>query len=312
MASADPSRAQAATIYDQIAPGRGLVIMATAFMIMSLTDGVAKFLAEDIPPGQVAWGRFLFQSMLTVPIVIAATGWRSLVPGRAFLNAFRGVLMAVGTAMFFIGLKKIPLVDSAAIFFILPFILTILSVLVEGERVGWRRWLAIVIGFGGALMVIQPSFDAFGLFALFPAASAVSFGFYMLLNRRLRGTGSAMALQTFGGLCGMLTLTLLLVIGSYAGLPEFSIVAPTMAQWGLLAGIGAFAATGHFMMILAFRYTTPAVLAPTQYAQIFSSTAFGYFVFGNFPDLGKWIGIAIVIACGIYIFWRETRARARG
>lgn len=312
MANADRPPRPAASIYDQIAPGRGLIIMATGFMIMSLTDGVAKILAETVPPGEVAWARFFFQSMLTVPIVVAATGWRSLVPDRIFANALRGVLMAGGTAAFFIGLKKIPLADSAAIFFILPFVLTILSVLVERERVGWRRWLAIVIGFGGALLVIQPSFDEFGLFALFPAASAVSFAFYMLLNRRLRGSGSAMALQTFAGLSGMVTLALLLALGSLVGASEFTIVAPTLTQWAMLAGMGAFAALGHYLMIMAFRYTTPAVLAPTQYTQIFSSTAFGYFVFGNFPDLGKWIGIAIIIACGIYIFWRETRVRARG
>lgn len=311
MAPANRSLSHSPTRYDQSAPGRGLTIMASAFMIMSLTDGVAKFLAETVSPGEIAWARFFFQSALTIPLVVAASGWRSLIPYRVVANILRGVLMASGTAMFIIGLKKIPLADSAAIFFILPFLLTILSVIFEGERVGWRRWMAIFIGFGGALLVIQPDFKEFGLFALFPAGSAVCFAFYMILNRRLRGTGSAMTLQTFGSLSGMVTLAVLLFVGSLIGAPEFTIVSPTPVQWGLLAGIGAFAALGHFMMIVAFRYTTPAVLAPTQYTQIFSATAFGYAVFGNFPDIGQWIGISIVIACGVYIFWRETRARAR-
>lgn len=298
--------------HDRAAPGLGLVLMATGFMLMSLNDGVAKFVGESVPPGEVAWARFFFQSILAVPMVVIATGWRSLIPQRPLANAFRGVLLSSATAMFFIGLKKIPLADSAAIFFIMPFLLTILSVVVDREHVGWRRWTAIAIGFSGALLVIQPSFEAFGLFALFPAGAAACLAVFMLLNRRLRGTGSGMALQAVAGLSGTLALTILLVVGTQIGIPDFSFVAPSPGQWGLLAGMGAFAAFGHYLMIVAFRYATPAVLAPTQYAQIVSATAFGYVVFGNFPDIGQWIGIAIVIGCGIYIFWRETRIIGRG
>jgi drug/metabolite transporter (DMT)-like permease len=311
MTPADRTQHHSPTIRDRAAPGLGLVLMASGFVIMSLTDGVAKFLADNVPPGEVAWARFLFQSILAVPLVVAATGWRSLIPYRPAANALRGVLLSTATAMFFIGLKKIPLADSAAIFFILPFLLTILSVIVDRERVGWRRWTAITIGFSGALLVIQPSFDEFGLFALFPAGAAANLSIFMMLNRRLRGTGSAMALQAFAGLAGTATLTAMLFVGSLVGAPEFTIVAPTLAQWGLLAGMGAFAALGHYLMIVAFRYATPAVLAPTQYAQIVSATAFGYLVFGNFPDFGQWIGIAVVVACGVYVFWRETRVMSQ-
>lgn len=129
MTPADRTQHHSPTIRDRAAPGLGLVLMASGFVIMSLTDGVAKFLADNVPPGEVAWARFLFQSILAVPLVVAATGWRSLIPYRPAANALRGVLLSTATAMFFIGLKKIPLADSAAIFFILPFLLTILSVL---------------------------------------------------------------------------------------------------------------------------------------------------------------------------------------
>ena len=117
-------------------------------------------------------------------------------------------------------------------------------------------------------------------------------------------------MQAFAGLSGMVCLTLLLVGGSIAGISDFTIVSPTLPQWGLLATMGAIAALGHSLMIVAFRYATPVVLAPTQYTQIISSTIFGFVVFGDFPDLGKWIGIAIIIACGVYVFRRETRVKA--
>jgi len=292
-------------------PARGLILMSIGIMLMPLTDGVAKFLSATIPPGEVAWGRFLFQALLTTPIVIALTGWRSLIPKQIWANALRGVLMAGGTTLFFIGLTRIPLADSVAIFFIQPFVLTILAVIFERERVGWRRWLAIAIGFGGAILVIRPSFAEFGPYALLPAISAVSFACFMLLNRRLRGTGGVIAMQGFASIAATVTMTLILVLGTSIGVESISFVAPTATEWGIIAGIGAFAALGHSLMVVAFRYTTPAVLAPTQYLQIISSTAFGFFVFGDFPDTGKWAGIAIIIACGIYIFWRETRRRPR-
>ena len=310
MAPANHSATPASLVHDRHAPGLGLLIMTTGFMIMTLTDGVAKFLTSEVPAGEIAWGRFFFQSLITLPLVIAISGWRSVVPRQIFGNVMRGLLMAGTTALTFIALKKLPLADFVAIFFIQPFLLTILGAVVEREKVGWRRWLAIVIGFGGALLVIQPSFAEFGLFSLLPVAAAVLFAIFMLLNRRLRGSGSAIAMQTFAGLTGMVSLAILLVGGSIAGVADFTIVIPTLPQWGLLAMMGAIAALGHSLMIVAFRYATPVVLAPTQYSQIISSTIFGFFVFGDFPDLGKWVGIVIIIACGIYVFRRETRVKA--
>ena len=311
MAAADRPFTSASTAHDRHAPGLGLIIMATGFMIMTLTDGVAKFLTSELPAGEIAWGRFFFQTLLALPLVVATTGWRSVVPRHVFANVMRGLLMAGTTALTFIALKKLPLADFVAIFFLQPFLLTILSTIVEREKVGWRRWLAIVIGFGGAILVIQPSFVEFGLVSLLPVAAAVLFAIFMLLNRRLRSSGGAMAMQAFAGLSGMVSLTILLVVGHFAGVSDFAIVNPTLPQWGLLAMMGAIAALGHSLMIIAFRYATPVVLAPTQYTQIISSTVFGLVVFGNFPDLGKWIGIAIIIACGIYVFRRETRAKAK-
>jgi drug/metabolite transporter (DMT)-like permease len=292
--------------------GLGLTILATGYVIMSLTDGVAKILTADIAPGEIAWARYFFQGMLAAPFVVAATGWRSLIPGQVFGNLVRGVLTASGSAMTFIALKKMPLADAAAIFFIQPFLLTILSAIFERERVGWRRWSAIAIGFAGALLVIQPSFSEFGFYALLPAGSAACFAAFMLLNRRLRFSGTAMSLQAFSSLAGSVVLTLLLVVGSTAEVPAFTFVAPTPSQWMLLAAFGGCAAVGHYLMVIAFRYATAAVLAPTAYVQILSATAFGYIAFGDFPNLTKWVGIAIIVVCGIYVFHRETRVRSGG
>jgi drug/metabolite transporter (DMT)-like permease len=291
-------------------PGLGLSLLATGYVIMSITDGVAKLLTAEIAPGEIAWARYFFASVLAIPVVIAITGWRSLVPKRFLANLLRGVMIGSGSAMTFIALQKIPLADAAAIFFIQPFILTILSVIFEGEKVGWRRWSAIAIGFAGALLVIQPSFAEFGFYALLQAASAACFAGFMLLNRRLRDTGPPLSLQAFSSLAGALVLSLMLITGSVVDIPVFTFTMPTAQQWAILAAFGGSAAVGHSLMVIAFRYATPAVVAPTAYVQIIAATIFGYFVFGDFPNLMKWIGIAIIVACGIYVFRRETRVKA--
>jgi drug/metabolite transporter (DMT)-like permease len=291
-------------------PGLGLTLLATGYVIMSLTDGVAKFLTAEFAPGEIAWARYSFMATLTLPFVVAINGWRSLLPDRIVANLMRGVLIGLGSAMTFIALQKIPLADSVAIFFIQPFLLSILSMIFEHEKVGWRRWSAIVIGFGGALLVIQPTFAEFGPYALLQAASAACFAGFMLLNRRLRDTGPVMSLQAFSSLTGAVVLTLLLVGGSVADIPTFTFVMPTAPQWAMLAAFGGCAAIGHSLMVLAFRYATPAVIAPTAYVQIISATVFGYVVFGDFPNLKTWIGIVIIVSCGIYVFHRETRVKA--
>jgi drug/metabolite transporter (DMT)-like permease len=291
-------------------PGLGLALLAIGYVIMSITDGVAKLLTSEIAPGEIAWARYVFASLLAVSVVIVVNGWRTLLPKRFLANLFRGVMIGSGSAMTFIALQKIPLADAAAIFFIQPFMLTILSVIFEHEKVGWRRWSAIAIGFAGAMLVIQPSFQEFGFYALLQAVSATCFAGFMLLNRRLRDTAPPLSLQAFSSLAGAMVLTLMLVIGTSTGVPVFTFTMPTPQQWVILAAFGGAAAVGHTLMVVAFRYATPAVVAPTAYVQIISATIFGYFVFGDFPNMTKWIGITIIVACGIYVFHRETRVRA--
>jgi drug/metabolite transporter (DMT)-like permease len=303
----NPDRSPAPQDTSHHNPGLGLALLATGYVIMSITDGVAKLMTAEIAPGEIAWARYVFASLLAIPVVVAISGWRSLLPKRFFANLFRGVMIGSGSAMTFIALQKIPLADAAAIFFIQPFILTILSVIFEGEKVGWRRWSAIAIGFAGALLVIQPSFEEFGFYALLQAMSAACFAGFMLLNRRLRDTAPPLSLQAFSSLAGALVLSLMLVAGSVVEITVFTFTMPTTQQWAILAAFGGAAAVGHSLMVIAFRYATPAVVAPTAYVQILSATIFGYFVFGDFPTLMKWIGIAIIVACGIYVFRRETR-----
>ncbi|HET7412661.1 MAG TPA: DMT family transporter, partial [Pararhizobium sp.] len=193
----------------------GIAIMVAGIMLLPLMDVIAKYVAtfEGMAPGQVAFYRFFFQLLATIPAVLAVGGVAALRPRRFWLNMLRGCLLGAASLLFFTAIKYMPLADSVAIFFVEPFILTALSALVLGERVGWRRWTAIAVGFIGAIIVINPSFARFGSVALLPLATATLFAVYMLLNRALGRVDSPLVMQLVAGVGGSLLLGLVLFGG---------------------------------------------------------------------------------------------------
>ena len=187
-----------------------------------------------------------------------------------------------------------------------------LSAVFLGDRVGWRRWLAIAVGFGGAMIVIQPSFEVFGLTALLPVGCAFLFALYMFLNRALGEADTPMTMQTMAGLGGTLFVGLAMIAGNAVGHADF---APSLPQslLGLLLLIllGWISGYIHLLVVRAFRLAHLSVLAPFQYFEIVAATVLGYALFGDFPSLSKWSGILIIVGSGLFILWRERQRAIR-
>jgi S-adenosylmethionine uptake transporter len=281
----------------------GMVLMIVAMLVMPGIDAIAKGLSGTISPGQVTWSRFFFQTIILVPFVLRlgglSVGWH--IVG----HAARGFFIGFATLMFFASLRVLPLADAIAIFFVEPFVLTMLSVLLLGERVGWRRVLAISVGFCGAMIIVRPSYAVFGASALLPMGAALSFALYMVLTRWLSNKSSSVAMQFYTGLFGMLTLSIGLAVGGAVQWDVMIWVWPTPVEWMLLAGLGAIGTFGHLMIVLAVRRVGAGLVAPFQYVEIIGATALGYIFFDDFPDQITWVGIAIIIASGLYVFYRE-------
>ena len=284
---------------------QAMIIMIVAMLILPGIDAIAKWLSGSISSGQVTWSRFFFQILLMYPLLFHTRG--PLFTPALPLHAARGCFIAVATLLFFTGLKYLPIADAISIFFIEPLLVTLLSALLLGEAVGWRRFSAIGIGFCGALIIIRPTFSEVGWPVLYPVSAAFCFAFYILLTRKLVRQEDPIRLQFLAGLFGFLVMGIALVFGTQNNIEILTLVWPNAFQWLLLGGLGLIATVGHLLVAYAFRRASVGVLAPFQYIEIIGATILGFVLFDDFPDLITWLGVLIIVGSGIYVFHRESK-----
>ncbi|WP_377298793.1 DMT family transporter [Rhizobium sp. SGZ-381] len=286
---------------------KGMALMACCMVILPMMDAIAKYMAtfETMSPGQVTFYRFFVQLVVLAPLFFWTVGGFSKVQ-RPWMNMLRGALHAAASLLFFTAVKYMPLADVFAIYFVEPFMLTMMSALFLGEKVGWRRWLAILVGFGGAMIVIQPSFEIFGWTSLLPVACAFLFTLYLFLNRALGNGDSPLTMQMMSGVGGTLFMGIVLLAGNQAGIADFAVSLPSSGLGLILLIIlGSLSGYVHLLVVRAFRMASVSLLAPFQYFEIISATVLGYLLFADFPTPSKWLGIAVIVASGLFIIWRE-------
>ena len=285
----------------------GIGIMTVAMLIVPSMDVLAKLLTREMPALEVAFGRFVGQLLASVVVALVLGEGRRLIPPKLGGHLLRSLFLAATSLMFFSALATMPLTDALAIAFAEPMILTAVSPWLLGESVGWRRWSACGVGFLGTLMIIRPSFEAFGVTALLPLGAAFTFAGYHVMTRRLAGEGGLVAVQFVTGLVGTAALGLALVAVASLGLLAQPPVVPSGLSMVWFLGIGVLSFLTHGMIVRAFEFAPAAVLAPFGYLEIVSATILGYLVFGDFPDGPTWGGIALIMASGLYIVHRERR-----
>lgn len=281
-------------------PLLGIGLMLASVALLPVMDGFAKSMTDVFAAAQLVWARFLFQSLLIVPLALATSPRAMLRPKRLPLQVARGVGILCGTFLFFGAIRTMPIADALALLFIAPLIVTALSPLVLGEPVGIRRWSAVLVGFAGALVVLRPGLTVLQPGALMALGAGVSFAGYVLLTRRL--SNAAPPLVT-------LSLTSLVCLTAASFVLPTVWVTPDADQLARMAAMGVIGAGGHYLMIRAFEKAPAALIAPFGYAEIVTATIVGYYWFGDFPDNWTWVGIAILVASGIYISVRERVRR---
>jgi S-adenosylmethionine uptake transporter len=283
---------------------KAMLMMIVAMLFLPGIDTIAKWLSGSIAAGQVTWSRFFFQILFMAPLLLRTRGpWLT---SLLYLHALRGAFIAFATLFFFSGLKYLPIADAISIFFIEPLLVTLMSAVLLGEKVGWRRFCAISIGLLGALIIIRPSFAEVGWPVLLPVGAAVCFSFYILLTRKLVQTEDPIRLQFLAGIFGFIVMSMALIYGTEHQVQVITAVWPSTFEWLLLGGLGLIATVAHLLVANAFRLASVGTLAPFQYVEIIGATFLGYVFFDDFPDTITWLGISIIISSGIYVFRRES------
>jgi len=294
---------------DHVLPG--ILLTVGYCLIAPLLDVSAKLAAAELPVGEIATARFVIQAALVMPVVLAL-GYRvRMSPREALLLTARALANFLASFAFITAIRVMPLADALAIVFVEPFLLMALGHVLFAEAVGRRRLAAAAAGFAGALMVIQPSFATFGWVALMPLLTAVFFALYILLTRALTRTMHPVPLQ---GLTALVAAAIAVpVLWAFSGgpAPDLDPIWPRGVFWAYLAGVGIAATLAHLAITFALRIAPTATLAPLQYLELIATTGYGFLVFGNFPDLIRWLGIGVISTAGLYVILIERRgARA--
>jgi drug/metabolite transporter (DMT)-like permease len=289
----------------------GIGLMVLFCVLAPLQDSFAKLIGEAVAVGQIAATRFVFQAALLLPLAAFIGGLHR--PGRAEagLHLARGALLLVATAMFFTAIRFMPIADAIAIFFVEPFILTLLGGLLLGEPIGPRRYVACGIGFAGALLIIQPSFEAVGAVALLPLVTAFCFAFYMILTRRMATRMHPVTLQAYTGLAALVLALPVLWAFDGSGLAPLDPAWPAARELRLLVALGLVATLSHVCISFALAFAPASLVAPIQYLEIVAATGFGYYFFGDLPDPLSVAGIALIVGSGLFVFFRERHLERR-
>lgn len=281
-----------------------IVTILAAMAILPVMDGFAKFLGATVPILVITWARFTFHTAVILPAAIIRHGPRRVFrPANPIYQVARSILLVVSTLLFFASLRHLPLADALALIFINPIVVTVFAPLWLGEHVGLRRWIAVLVGFAGTLIIVRPGFAEFNIGTAYALCAGFAVGAYFLVTRRLSGSAEPLVTLAYTGLVGAAATTCML--------PAFW-VTPTLPEFGMLACIGLIAACGHYLIIRAYDRAPAPVLAPFGYAEMIMATVVGYIGFGDIPDRWTILGVAILIASGLYISMRERVRHAPG
>ena len=281
---------------------KAIILNLSAWVMLPIMDGFAKYLSSTLPVLQITWSRYFFTVVIVLPIMLVFFRKNLTWTEQPKLQLIRGLLLFCANILFFYSISIISLAKALTLAFISPLIVTALSPILLGEKVGFRRWAAVITGFIGSLIVIRPGFLEINLASIAALGTGVLYGFYLIVTRKLHNSDSPLLTLLLTGVVGV-------IIGSMI-MPTVW-VQPTITEWYMMFAIGFFASIGHLFLILSLKYADASKLAPFGYFEILTNIIIGYFFFNHFPDYWHFLGLFIIISSGIYIFRREIQNNSK-
>ncbi len=283
----------------------GMLCMTSGAMLLATNDAITKWLITEFHVGEIMAFRGIWAFPVLGVLVYFNGGVKTLRLNRPKAVWGRAVVAFGVSVLVTVSFINLPLAEAAALIFMSPIFLTAFAPLMLGEHVGIWRWTAVLLGFVGVLMMIQPGAEGFNAWVFFPLAAAACSATRDIITRKMGTHDSATAVMVYTSIVAL--------IGGAATLPFSPLLGgfhwPTLTQWGWFALAGTFVSLAHLLIVKALQLAAGAVVSPLKYLSLVWSAIIGYLVWGDVPDALKVAGAALVVVAGLLILYRETRRR---
>lgn len=298
------------------AVGISCALGATVFF--SLNDLSIKFLSGDYPLHQIVFVRATIALAVTLIVFMPLDGgWSALKTRRPLIHVLRGICVVVANSAFFASIAAMPLADASAIFFVAPLFITGLSVIFLGEKVGFRRWVAVIVGLIGVIVIVRPTGAGFSFIALLPALAALAYAGLQTMTRYTGMSERASTMSFYIQVTFMVVTGLLALIlgdGRFAGSDndalEFflrSWMIPGFWDGLIMIALGVVSAFAGYLISQAYRGTDAGLVAPFEYTALLLAVFWGIVLWGEWPVWSTWLGIVFIAGSGIYVALREAQ-----
>lgn len=287
---------------DSQAPSRtsrpllGVLFMCAACALFPVMNGLVKLLAAAYEPQQIVWFRIVSHLVLVAVVFMPQMGLGLLRTRRIGTQFVSSIMMLLSTLFFFSAVKSVPVAEAISITFVSPLAVVLLAWPLLGERITIFRMAAVVVGFGGVLIVIRPGSAVFQWASLLLLGSAVCYAIYQILIRRLAGVDQPATSIFYSVLLGAIIMSI--------WLPFVWKLPVSWTDWALLCSLGVFGALGHYCVAKAMTYASANFVAPFNYTQMIGSVIVGYLMFAEAPDLYTWVGTAVIVGAGLMVGWQ--------
>lgn len=282
----------------------GIAMAIAAVAGFAVLDTSTKFVSASVPVLMALWVRYMFQAVATTALVLPMRGRSVLRTAHPKFQFLRGVLLMMSSLLAFFSLKYMPVGEFTAIAMISPLVITLLAAVALKEHVSVARWLLVLGGFAGTMIIIRPGHANFAWTMLLPLGLVVTNALFQILTSKMARTEDPVTMHIYTGWVGSILITIFL--------PFVWVPLPTVELWGWLLLMGLAATLGHFMLILAYQRAPAATLTPYLYTGIGFAMLGGWLVFSHVPDTWSIIGMVMIAVCGALGAWlavKEGRLR---
>ena len=279
--------------------GRGIALILATTVCFATLDTLSKLINQHLPINEIIWGRYAFHGLALTLLMGPRMKLDLIRTAHPWTQILRSLILLASSGLFTASLLFLPLAEAAALSFVAPLVLTVLSVPLLGERVRTSQWVAVAAGFAGVLVIIRPGGQLFSPATLLPLGCAVTYALFQIITRKYAGRDSAYTTHFWTALVCTVCMSFTL---------PFLWKTPEWWGWLALLAMGLVGGIGHYLLIRAYENAPPATLAPFSYVQLVWAGLISWLVFNHVPDSGSMLGMAIIVGSGLFAIWMQRRS----